>query len=343
MKKIPMSYYMNVEDLPVVAASKEGFFREAGIEIMPFFERPSSRRVAALADGTIKFATGIGNRVTRVINPNAYSPEERADFKVVCVTMFFEQVPLASHPNFNSLEDLFNFKSITGKKAKVSINGFNCVDHLILEKRFIDAGYGIDKIREAIEFIEIPSSKGRVAAMLERPFGCLLDAGLLHSPYSFVANKVGFKTLLKEDQERQPFYLTPQKGLVVTSGYLKENPAEVEEVMRVIFRALDWINLQPASVLKKKIIEWFEYGKLAEKANEDYMNIHGTAADQPFSADIISNYAHDYMMGRWNLSGVAPRESMALMSKLMTISGVPPEPELFTDFSIAEKIRLEKN
>lgn len=337
MKKLCVSYYMTIEDLPLIAADKLGFFEEEGIEVEPFFERPSRKRVEALADGRVQFATGLGNRMGAIANPGLH---KSSDFKIICVTLRGGQDPLVSYPVFGSLDDLFSYCGKTGARAKVSINGYNCTDHLILEKRLVDAGFAPAVIKRAIEFVEMESSAKRVAAFSQKPPA--LDAGLLHPPYNFVSEIMGFNFLLGLDQRQMPFSATPKKGLAVTGKYLKENPDEVELMLKIIFRGIDWIFSVSAAELKNKMISWFEYEKVAEEANNLHLKIRGRPAEAPATAQMITERSYDYLKPRLNPSGIVPDEDLILFAKLHTLKGEPPSPGTFTDFRIVEKIRIEK-
>lgn len=203
----------NVTYLPFYAAKDKGYFREEGIEV-EFILMPASLASTAVMTGDIDYNGAVTGVVAAAIRGQP--------MKAVIFTMRSPVQGLMARPEIKDLQQL------KGKKISVSSPG-STTD---LATRHILRKLGFEFSRD-YSVVFVATEPGRLAALEAG----VIDAAMLSVPENILARQKGFNELaLSAD-----FLDFPQNGFGTSNKKIKENPDEVQRMVRATLRGLMFV------------------------------------------------------------------------------------------------------
>ena len=204
----------NVTYLPFYAAKEKGYYREEGIEI-EFILMPAALASTAVMTGDIDYNGAVTGVVAAAVRGQP--------IKAVIFTMRSPVQGLMAKPEIKTLQQL------KGKKISVSSPGSttDLATRHILRKQGLEFGRDYSLVFVATE-------PGRLAALETG----VIDAAMLSVPENILARQKGFNELaLSAD-----FLDFPQNGFGTSNKKIKENPDEVQRMVRSTLRGLMFVS-----------------------------------------------------------------------------------------------------
>ena len=203
----------NVTYLPFYAAKDKGYYREEGIEI-EFILMPATLASTAVMTGDIDYNGAVTGVVAAAVRGQP--------IKAVIFTMRSPVQGLMARPDIKDLQQL------KGKKISVSSPG-STTD---LATRHILRKLGFEFSRD-YSLVFVATEPGRLAALEAG----VIDAAMLSVPENILARQKGFNELaLSAD-----FLDFPQNGFGTSNKKIKENPDEVQRMVRATLRGLMFV------------------------------------------------------------------------------------------------------
>lgn len=322
-RKVAIAYFPHPQELPLLGAIHRGYLQEEGIAVGWYRKDRALERVNDLIEGVHDVAPGLGNRVRAAIDRDA-------DLKIVMVNWCGGQDPLVA-PHLQNVDE---FLALPHPRA--AINSPDCTDDLLLKRRLARAGFG-ERGLERIEFVETWSSYARIEAFCRGQ----IDVGLLHPPFLFALEEMGFNVILEHDEQPMWDLMLPKRGLVFRGSYIREHRETVKSVIRAVFRSMQWIMSADAEEVKQSVIEWCNLHMQAERANAIHQKLHGVPSLRPVTPELIADRFYPYLKRSINISGVASDTQMNALGRLHSNKADVPTYEAYTDFSLAEEVKKE--
>lgn len=199
-----------VSTLPLEMATRKGFFRDEGLDVLTITMR-TNIAVNALLTRSVDYATPSTSAIKAA---TAGLP-----VKLIAVLLGRPDYFLTVKKEIRSLKDL--------KGKRVAIGTFGAAADLAL--RTVAKQDGLDPDRDLIR-LQMGGAASRYASLIAGS----VDATILTLPYNLQAEKAGYKDLLWFGERME----LPLSGLVARDETIQKNPKQVLAVVRAVFRAM---------------------------------------------------------------------------------------------------------
>lgn len=214
LKKVRVSIpAANITYLPFYAAKEKGYYREEGLDV-EFILMPASLASTAVLTGDIDYNGAVTGVVAAAVRGQP--------IKAVIFTMRSPVQGLMAKPEIKDLQQL------KGKKIGVSSPGSttDLATRSVLRQRNMEFGrdYAI---------VYVATEGGRLAALDSG----VIDAAMLSVPENILARQKGFNELAFSAD----FIEFPQNGFGTSTKKIKENPDEIQRMVRATLRGLMFV------------------------------------------------------------------------------------------------------
>jgi NitT/TauT family transport system substrate-binding protein len=199
-----------VSTLPLEIASRKGFFRDEGLEVLTITMR-TNIAVNALLTRNVDYATPS----TSVVK----AATAGLPVKLLAVLLGRPDYFLTVRKDIKSVKDL--------KGKRIAIGSFGAAADLAL--RAVARQDGLDPDRDLMR-LQIGGAASRYAALIAGS----VDATILTLPYNLQAEKAGYKDLLWFGEHME----LPLSGLAVRDETIQKNSKQVSGVIRAVLRAM---------------------------------------------------------------------------------------------------------
>jgi ABC-type nitrate/sulfonate/bicarbonate transport system substrate-binding protein len=207
---------------PLWVATSYGLFDKYGLDIEPVYVRNSTIQMMALTTGEVQLSHTGGA-------PTLNAVAAGHDLKVVATFGHGVYWDIVSKPGIKVPEDL------RGKELGVTnIGGTTWIGAILGLEHF-----GLNPERDRIKLQSI----GDQTVLVQSLTSGRVDAILVEPSFSRDLRKRGFRVLAELSKAKLPF---ASSGLVVTRGYLQQQPATVENVLKVFLEATAFLH-KPAN------------------------------------------------------------------------------------------------
>jgi NitT/TauT family transport system substrate-binding protein len=195
-----------VSTLPLEIASRKGFFRDEGLEVL-----------------TITMRTNIAVNALLTRNVDYATPST----SVVKAATAGLPVKLLGRPDYflTVRKDIKSVKDLKGKR--IAIGSFGAAADLAL--RAVARQDGLDPDRDLMR-LQMGGAASRYASLIAGS----VDATILTLPYNLQAEKAGYKDLLWFGEHME----LPLSGLAVRDETIQKNSKQVSGVIRAVLRAM---------------------------------------------------------------------------------------------------------
>jgi NitT/TauT family transport system substrate-binding protein len=218
--------------LTLPLAQRRGFIKEEGLEVEIITMRPDTT-VAALRNGDVDYATGIGRVVQGVI--------QGLPLKVVACYGPSSTQTIISRAEIKSVKEL--------KGQTIGINNYGGAVELIT--RMILKQFGLDPDKD-VKFVALGGAGPRFAALKQG----LIAAAVVSPPLDSEGKKVGFNVIARAYE----LFSFPQAGLGVHVKKLQEKPNEVKRVIKAGIKANRYIRADPEGTIEV-MMGWLRLNK----------------------------------------------------------------------------------
>jgi NitT/TauT family transport system substrate-binding protein len=218
--------------LTLPLAQRRGFIKEEGLEVEIITMRPDTT-VAALRNGDVDYATGIGRVVQGVI--------QGLPLKVVACYGPSSTHTIISRAEIKSVKEL--------KGQTIGINNYGGAVELIT--RMILKQFGLDPDKD-VKFVALGGAGPRFAALKQG----LIAAAVVSPPLDSEGKKVGFNVIARAYE----LFSFPQAGLGVHVKKLQEKPNEVKRVIKAGIKANRYIRADPEGTIEV-MMGWLRLNK----------------------------------------------------------------------------------
>jgi NitT/TauT family transport system substrate-binding protein len=199
-----------VSTLPLEIASRKGFFRDEGLEVLTITMR-TNIAVNALLTRNVDYATPS----TSVVK----AATAGLPVKLLAVLLGRPDYFLTVRKDIKSVKDL--------KGKRIAIGSFGAAADLAL--RAVARQDGLDPDRDLMR-LQMGGAASRYAALIAGS----VDATILTLPYNLQAEKAGYKDLLWFGEHME----LPLSGLAVRDETIQKNSKQVSGVIRAVLRAM---------------------------------------------------------------------------------------------------------
>jgi ABC-type nitrate/sulfonate/bicarbonate transport system substrate-binding protein len=199
-----------VSTLPLEIASRKGFFRDEGLEVLTITMR-TNIAVNALLTRNVDYATPS----TSVVK----AATAGLPVKLLAVLLGRPDYFLTVRKDIKSVKDL--------KAKRIAIGSFGAAADLAL--RAVARQDGLDPDRDLMR-LQMGGAASRYAALIAGS----VDATILTLPYNLQAEKAGYKDLLWFGEHME----LPLSGLAVRDETIQKNSKQVSGVIRAVLRAM---------------------------------------------------------------------------------------------------------
>jgi NitT/TauT family transport system substrate-binding protein len=295
LKKVRVSIPApNVTYLPFYAAKDHGYYKEEGLDF-EFILMSANLASTAVLTGDLDY----NGAVTGVVG----AAVKGQPIKAVIFTMRSPVQGLMAKPEIKNLHQL------KGKKIGVSSPGSttDIATRYILKRQ----GY---EFPNDYSIVYIATEPGRLAAL----DAGILDAALLSVPENILARQKGFNELAFSGD----FIEFPQNGFGTSTKKIKENPDEVQRIVRATLRGLFFVS---------------------DKKNKD-ASLDIIMKTWPIKSRAMAGEMYDYMVrvmlrdGSVNMNGLQALVDQQRESAKVT---EPVNASQVIDYSFVEKARKE--
>jgi NitT/TauT family transport system substrate-binding protein len=199
-----------VSTLPLEIASRKGFFRDEGLEVLTITMR-TNIAVNALLTRNVDYATPS----TSVVK----AATAGLPLKLLAVLLGRPDYFLTVRKDIKSVKDL--------KGKRIAIGSFGAAADLAL--RAVARQDGLDPDRDLMR-LQMGGAASRYASLIAGS----VDATILTLPYNLQAEKAGYKDLLWFGEHME----LPLSGLAVRDETIQKNSKQVSGVIRAVLRAM---------------------------------------------------------------------------------------------------------
>jgi NitT/TauT family transport system substrate-binding protein len=199
-----------VSTLPLEIASRKGFFRDEGLEVLTITMR-TNIAVNALLTRNVDYATPS----TSVVK----AATAGLPVKLLAVLLGRPDYFLTVRKDIKSVKDL--------KGKRIAIGSFGAAADLAL--RAVARQDGLDPDRDLMR-LQMGGAASRYASLIAGS----VDATILTLPYNLQAEKAGYKDLLWFGEHME----LPLSGLAVRDETIQKNSKQVSGVIRAVLRAM---------------------------------------------------------------------------------------------------------
>jgi ABC-type nitrate/sulfonate/bicarbonate transport system substrate-binding protein len=199
-----------VSTLPLEIASRKGFFRDEGLEVLTITMR-TNIAVNALLTRNVDYATPS----TSVVK----AATAGLPVKLLAVLLGRPDYFLTVRKDIKSVKDL--------KGKRIAIGSFGAAADLAL--RAVARQDGLDPDRDLMR-LQMGGAASRYASLIAGS----VDATILTLPYNLQAEKAGYKDLLWFGEHME----LPLSGLAARDETIQKNSKQVSSVIRAVLRAM---------------------------------------------------------------------------------------------------------
>jgi ABC-type nitrate/sulfonate/bicarbonate transport system substrate-binding protein len=199
-----------VSTLPLEIASRKGFFRDEGLDVLTITMR-TNIAVNALLTRNVDYATPS----TSVVK----AATAGLPLKLLAVLLGRPDYFLTVRKDIKSVKDL--------KAKRIAIGSFGAAADLAL--RAVARQDGLDPDRDLMR-LQMGGAASRYASLIAGS----VDATILTLPYNLQAEKAGYKDLLWFGEHME----LPLSGLAVRDETIQKNSKQVSGVIRAVLRAM---------------------------------------------------------------------------------------------------------
>jgi NitT/TauT family transport system substrate-binding protein len=204
----------NVTYLPFYAAKQNGYYKEEGLDV-EFILMPANLASTAVLTGDIDYNGAVTGVVGAAIKGQP--------IKAVIFTMRSPVQGLMAKPEIKDVQQL------KGKKIGVSSPG-STTD---IATRYVLKRQGLEFGRD-YSIVFVATEPGRLAALEAG----VIDSAMLSVPENILARQKGFNELAFSAD----FIEFPQNGFGTSTKKIKENPDEVQRMVRATLRGLMFVS-----------------------------------------------------------------------------------------------------
>jgi NitT/TauT family transport system substrate-binding protein len=213
--------------LPIEIASRKGFFRDEGLDVLTITMR-ANIAVNALVTRGVDYA----NPTTSLIK----AATAGLPVKTVAVLLGRPDYFLTVNKEIKSVKDL--------RGKRIAIGSFGAAADLAL--RGVARQEGLDPDRDLIR-LQMGGTSARYASLISGA----VDATVLSLPFNLQAEKAGYKDLLWLGER----FELPLSGLGVRDETIQKNPKQVLGVIRAVFRAMAFATGHPEETMQM-LVNW---------------------------------------------------------------------------------------
>ena len=196
--------------LPLEIATRKGFFRDQGLDVLVITMRANIAVNALLTRG-VEYATPSTSMIKAA---TAGLP-----VKTVAVLLGRPDYFLTVKREIKSVKEL--------KGKRIAIGSYGAAADLAL--RAVAKQDGLDPDRDLVR-LQMGGASARYTALISGA----VDATILSLPFNLQAEKVGFKDLLWLGERLE----LPLSGLAVRDETIQKNPKQVLAIVKAVFRAM---------------------------------------------------------------------------------------------------------
>jgi len=216
-----------VSTLPIEIATRKGFFREEGLEVLTITMR-TNIAVNALFTRNVDYATPS----TSIIK----AATGGLPVKLVAVLQGRPDYFLITRREIRSIKEL--------KGKRIAIGSFGATADLAL--RAVITEEGLDFDRDLVR-LQMGGNSARYTSLITGA----VDATVLSPPFNLQAEKAGYKDLLWLGERLE----LPLAGLGVRDETIQKNPKQINAMIRAVFRAITFAKAHPEETTRM-LINW---------------------------------------------------------------------------------------
>jgi NitT/TauT family transport system substrate-binding protein len=228
------------QELPLVAASRRGFFRAEGLNV-ELVQIAGSPAVAALLSGDVDYIT----HNSRIIATAVRGGGVKSVFNYVARPIYY----------LVTLPEIKQAKELQGRI--VGVSSFGGAAYYITKQLMESYGLSVPK---DVAMRALGQDSARFAALVGRS----IQATLLPPDFTVRSKEIGFNVLVYAGD----IVDMPMGGLGTTDKRLKEKRDEVRHVLRALLRSLRFVNDDPDGA-KALLTEWLKMPKASAAAAYD--------------------------------------------------------------------------
>ena len=216
---------INSAQIPVWVANNKGLFSRYGLDVNLTYINSSSTATQALLAGDVPL---VAQGATATVNADL------AGGDIVMIAGLMNTMPyeLVTNSKIKKGEDL------KGQKLGISKAGTSSD----LGARLILKKLGLQPEKEV--FLAQSGDQGERLAALQ---GGAIQAALMEMPFTLVANKAGFPTLVNMADLKIPF---SYNGIATTKKFLKANPEAAERFLKALIDAIHFVRTNKEETLQ---------------------------------------------------------------------------------------------
>jgi len=229
-----------VSTLPLEIATRKGFFRDEGLEVLTITMR-TNIAVNALLSRNVDYATPSTSVIKAATGGLAV--------KMVAVLQGRPDYFLIARKEIRSIKDL--------KGKRVAIGSFGAPADLAL--RAVVNEEGLDFDRDLVR-LQMSGNSARYTSLVAGA----VDATVLSPPFNLQAEKAGYRDLLWLGERLE----LPLAGLGVRDETIQKNPKQILATIRAVFRAIAFAKANPEETMRM-LIDWLRVDReVAAKSYE---------------------------------------------------------------------------
>ena len=208
--------------LPIEIATRKGFFRDEGLDVLSITMR-ANIAVNALVTKGVDYA----NPTTSLIK----AATAGLPVKTVAVLLGRPDYFLTVNKEIKSVKDL--------RGKRIAIGSFGAAADLAL--RAVAREDGLDPDRDLVR-LQMGGASARYSSLISGA----VDATVLSLPFNLQAERAGYKDLLWLGERLE----LPLSGLAVRDETIQKNPKQIVGMIRAVFRAMAFAKTHPEETLQ---------------------------------------------------------------------------------------------
>lgn len=257
-KTITIGVMPDIDSIPFIIAEKNGYFKEAGVNVKIEHFSSAKDRDSALQSGKLD---GVINDVVAVVFAN----EGGIDLKMLAKTDINISLLAGKDSGIRTVGDL------KGKSVGLSTN---TIMEYTLDRMLEDANVQTGEINK----IAVPPIQTR----LEMLQGGKLNAAIMPDPLAALAVKNGALVLNSTGK-----FGYKAGTIAFTSKSIKESPEEIKAVFTAYNKAVDYLRTEPADSYTDFVIQAQSFPTAVKDTLTLTQYNHATAPDPEIVADVV--------------------------------------------------------
>ena len=226
LRKINIAYTATSPYQAVLIVAKEvGLFKKHNLDPTLVFTTGGSLGIQAMIGGDVAMTLSDGS--SSVLS-------KLAGVDVVVIASLLNTFPysLISLPEIKKVDQLLG--------GKIAVSRFGSATDLSVKMALARVGLNAEK---DVTLLQIGAQTARYVALQSKN----VQATIITPPFTLIARKAGFQTLLDMAELNIPFQLT---GLLALRPYLKNNPDTVLSVIRTLSEAIHFYKTEKEATIK---------------------------------------------------------------------------------------------